>query len=81
MRSGKHLGLMRNFIQWHAHRGEYLTRGSQESARMEPSVSALEDLAERIANAAAVEVLRHIAVCPEFKSELLTQCPSSSRRT
>lgn len=50
--SGPHLGLVRNFIQWHAINGSDVTWGSNDLVRFSSvTVDDLEQLAQRIYDA------------------------------
>ena len=72
MRSGPHIGVIRNWLQREAHRGEYLTWGSEECVGLRPqTVRGLEDLAERIADAALRDVFEQLRpkVCEHFEPE------------
>jgi len=71
-RSGPHLGALRSWLQLNAHRGEHLTWGSEEIVALRPqTVRELEDLAERIANAALRDMFEMLTpkCCDDFIPE------------
>jgi hypothetical protein len=72
VRSGPHLGAVREWIKCRAYNGEYVTWGSEEHLKLDVTVRDMERLAQRIYDSVARDLLGRISICSDFQSEITT---------
>lgn len=77
IRSGRHLGILREWVQRNASNGEHVIWGSEDIVKLKQlSIAELEELAQRIADAAVAEEAERCAKLVENtnvpQSELVT---------